>query len=73
MGFKPVARVKQQYNIHNSYFLYPEESAIQGSTTVLTALYRELLAQSKAAICRFIPRVNSAPAFVALLPMVEQL
>ena len=43
---------------------------IKGSTTLLTALHREMLAAGKIAVCRFIPRINSAPSFVALQAQV---
>ena len=26
MGFKPIEKLKAQYNVHNSYFLYPDDS-----------------------------------------------
>ena len=28
MGFKPVSTVKPQYNVHNGYFIYPDDSVI---------------------------------------------
>ncbi|PIK56415.1 putative X-ray repair cross-complementing protein 6 [Apostichopus japonicus] len=44
-----------------------------GSTTLFNALLKKSLSRDVIAICRFIPRRNSAPQFVALLPQEEEL
>ena len=36
-----------------------------------TALYREMLAAGKTAVCRFIPRINASPSFVSLVAQQE--
>lgn len=52
-------------------FLYPSDVAVDGSTTVFTALWQRMLARKVAALARFEPRSTSAPHIVALIPESE--
>jgi ATP-dependent DNA helicase 2 subunit 1 len=38
IGFKPKERLKRHFNTKNTQFIYPDESAIRGSTTCFRAL-----------------------------------
>lgn len=73
MGFKPSSALKAHYNIKTANFIYPDETVVVGSSVLFNALLTRLSALDKVAICRFIPRVNAAPRFVALLPQLEVL
>ena len=68
MGFKPRSALKVFHNIKHSYFIYPDEKRIVGSSQVADALIKELLRDDKIAIVRFIPRDNSVVRFCALIP-----
>ena len=68
MGFKPRSCLKVFHNIKHSYFIYPDEKRIVGSASVSDALIKEMLADDKIAIVRFIPRDNSVVRFCALVP-----
>ena len=68
MGFKPRSSLKVHHNIKHSYFIYPDEKRVTGSSQVLDALIKEMIAEDKIAIVRFIPRDNSVVRFCALLP-----
>ena len=43
---------------------------IQGSSKLFAALLRQCLARKVIAICRYIPRANASPVFVAMVPQV---
>lgn len=44
-----------------------------GSTTLFNALLTKCLEKGAMAICRYIPRQNNPPRFIALVPQEEQL
>lgn len=46
---------------------------IKGSSTLFKALLDRCLARDVVAICRYIPRQNAQPFFVALVPQAEKL
>lgn len=73
MGFKPRAALKVFHNIKHSYFVYPDEKRVTGSSQVIDALTQEMLREDKIAIVRFIPRDNSVVRFCALVPQQEKL
>lgn len=73
MGFKPRSSVKTYHHIRPAQFLYPSEKSVSGSTTLFSALLGRCIAKDVVPICRFIPRRNSPPRFVALLPQEEEI
>lgn len=73
MGFKPRTALKPYLHVRPAQFIFPDETSIQGSTTLFNALLKKCLARDVVAICRFIPRRNSPPRFVALLAQDEEL
>ncbi|XP_074637698.1 X-ray repair cross-complementing protein 6-like [Acropora palmata] len=73
MGFKPRSSVKTYHHIRPAQFLYPSEKSVSGSTTLFSALLGRCIARDVVPICRFIPRRNCPPRFVALLPQEEEL
>ena len=68
MGFKPKNYLKVYHNVKHSYFIYPDEKRVTGSSQVLDALIKELIREDKIAIVRFIPRDNTVVRFCALVP-----
>jgi len=71
MGFKPRSRVKAYHNIRSSYFLYPDDERVSGSSQVVDAMIKQMIAKDKIAIVRFVPRATSAVRFCALFPQKE--
>ena len=69
MGFKPRSALKVFHNIKHSYFIYPDEKRITGSSQTLI---NEMIEEDKIAVVRFIPRDNSVVRFCALLPQKEK-
>ena len=59
MGFKPKSALKIYHNIKHSYFIFPDEKKTKGSQQCTDALIKEMLAQDKIAIVKFIPRENA--------------
>ncbi|XP_050980973.1 X-ray repair cross-complementing protein 6 isoform X2 [Labeo rohita] len=73
MGFKPMDRLKLHHHIRPALFIYPEEEQISGSSCMFTALLLKCSEKNVFALCRYIPRRNTPPRFVALVPQREEL
>jgi ATP-dependent DNA helicase 2 subunit 1 len=67
MGFKPKSYLKVYHNIKHSYFMYPDEKKTKGASQCTDALIKEMIAQDKIAIVKFIPRENSQVKFCAMI------
>ncbi|XP_047536070.1 X-ray repair cross-complementing protein 6 [Vanessa atalanta] len=69
LGFKPATIVcKEKWYLKMGYFLFPNESIIEGSTVAFKALHRACKDMDMVAICVLSPRVNAKPLIVALSP-----
>lgn len=73
MGFKPLVMLKKHHYLRPSLFVYPEESLVNGSSTLFSALLTKCLEKEVIAVCRYTPRKNTPPYFVALVPQEEEL
>ncbi|XP_078388137.1 X-ray repair cross-complementing protein 6 [Cetorhinus maximus] len=73
IGFKPLSLLKKHHYVRPSQFIYPEETLIAGSTTLFSALLTKCLEKEVYAVCRYTPRRNTPPRFVALVPQEEEL
>ncbi|KAG8517881.1 X-ray repair cross-complementing protein 6 [Galemys pyrenaicus] len=73
IGFKPLIMLKQHHYLRPSLFVYPEESQVNGSSTLFSALLTKCLEKEVVALCRYTPRQNVPPYFVALMPQEEEL
>ena len=71
MGFKDRSRIKNYMSVRASYFLYPEEARIRGSSQVFHSLVVSMTKLDKVAIVRFLPRQGSIVRFAALVPSME--
>ncbi|XP_078060896.1 X-ray repair cross-complementing protein 5-like isoform X2 [Mustelus asterias] len=73
IGFKPLSLLKKHHHIRSPQFIYPDETLITGSTTLFSALLTKCLEKDVYAVCRYTPRRNTPPRFVALVPQEEAL
>ncbi|KAM5175628.1 X-ray repair cross-complementing protein 6 isoform 1-T9 [Callospermophilus lateralis] len=73
LGFKPLLMLKKHHYLRPSLFVYPEESLVNGSSTLFSALLTKCLEKAVLAVCRYTPRKNTPPYFVALVPQEEEL
>uniref|UniRef100_A0A8D2DPW6 X-ray repair cross-complementing protein 6 n=1 Tax=Sciurus vulgaris TaxID=55149 RepID=A0A8D2DPW6_SCIVU len=73
LGFKPLLMLKKHHYLRPSLFVYPEESLVNGSSTLFSALLEKCLEKAVIAVCRYTPRKNIPPYFVALVPQEEEL
>ncbi|XP_004700745.1 X-ray repair cross-complementing protein 6 [Echinops telfairi] len=73
IGFKPLLMLKKHHYLRPSLFVYPEEALVNGSTTLFSALLTKCLEKEVMALCRYVPRKNSPPHFVTLVPQEEEL
>ncbi|ELW64430.1 X-ray repair cross-complementing protein 6 isoform X2 [Tupaia chinensis] len=73
IGFKPLVMLKKHHYLRPSMFVYPEETLVNGSSTLFSALLSKCLEKEVVAVCRYTPRKNTPPYFVALVPQEEEL
>lgn len=72
IGFKPQDMLPMWASVKKSTFIYPSESDYVGSIRVFAALWQKLLDDKKMGLAWYIPRTNSKPALVAILPSEEK-
>uniref|UniRef100_A0A1B0DAJ8 ATP-dependent DNA helicase 2 subunit 1 n=1 Tax=Phlebotomus papatasi TaxID=29031 RepID=A0A1B0DAJ8_PHLPP len=68
LGFKPRSAIQVRHYLKNGSFIYPDESAIAGSTKLFRALWKRCLDREVVPICVMTLRHKSDPGYVALLP-----
>ncbi|CAH0695951.1 unnamed protein product [Spodoptera exigua] len=69
LGFKPASVMKKEkWYLKSSYFLFPNESIIEGSVVAFKALHQACMEMNTVAICVLCTRVNARPFIVALSP-----
>ncbi|XP_004675683.1 PREDICTED: X-ray repair cross-complementing protein 6 [Condylura cristata] len=73
IGFKPLVMLKLHQYLRPCLFVYPEESQVNGSSTLFSALLTKCLEKKVVALCRYTARQNVPPYFVALMPQEEEL
>ncbi|KAJ8717324.1 hypothetical protein PYW08_005723 [Mythimna loreyi] len=74
LGFKPVSIMcKEKWYFKSGYFLFPNETIIEGSTVAFKALHQACTEMEKVAICVLCTRVNARPTIVALCPTSKPL
>ena len=59
-------------NMRPSYFIYPSDAAVTGSTRTFASLHKKLLKDDLMALAWLIPRRNQAPVFAAVIPQAEE-
>ncbi|EME45526.1 hypothetical protein DOTSEDRAFT_170971 [Dothistroma septosporum NZE10] len=72
IGFKPISLLPMWASVDKSTFIYPSEDGWVGSTRVFSALHQKLLKDDKMGLAWYIPRKNSVPKLVAVIPGVEE-
>eukprot|EP00927_Polykrikos_kofoidii_P066420 TRINITY_DN62017_c0_g1_i1.p1 TRINITY_DN62017_c0_g1~~TRINITY_DN62017_c0_g1_i1.p1 ORF type:complete len:645 (-),score=103.23 TRINITY_DN62017_c0_g1_i1:96-2030(-) len=72
LGFKSADKIKAHHRVYHSYFLFPNERAIGGSTAFIAALIDALLLKKQVALVRYIPRRSSQPVLAAMFPQAER-
>lgn len=73
LGFKPLSYLKPYMFVKPGHFLYPDEKAIEGSTTLFGTLLTKCLEKKKFMLCEIIARTNVSPRLVAMCPQEEEL
>lgn len=71
IGFKPRSSLKDYHNMKHASYIFPDEVAVRGSSTVYAALLQKMLEMDKIAICKMTARSNASLRLVALLPVRE--
>ena len=73
LGFKPMSTLRFWDNLRPSYFIYPSDAAVTGSTRTFASLQKKLLKDNLMGLAWLIPRRNQAPVFAAVIPQAEEL
>lgn len=75
LGFKPNDDkvLRFWYNMRPSYFIYPSDAAVTGSTRTFASLHKKLLKDNLMGVGWLIARRNQSPVFVAIVPQAEEL
>jgi ATP-dependent DNA helicase 2 subunit 1 len=55
-----------------SYFIYPSDATVTGSTRTFASLHKKMLKDELMALAWLIPRRNQAPVFAAVIPQTEE-
>ena len=71
VGFKSRSSLKAHQNLRPSYFIYPDEKIMKGSSQTFHAMIKSLIKKDKYALVRFVPRECATMRFWALLPQEE--
>ena len=72
LGFKSIESIKPYYNVHESYFIYPNELFSNGSGNLVDAMIKQMLNKNKCAIVKFVSREGSVVKICALMPQAEK-
>ncbi|CAD8142730.1 unnamed protein product [Paramecium pentaurelia] len=72
IGFKSSSALKDYHNYRASYFLYPDDEHVNGSSQFFDALIQQMILKEKIGIVRLVPKQGSQVRFCALLPQAEQ-
>ncbi|EME29814.1 ATP-dependent DNA helicase 2 subunit 1 isoform 1 [Galdieria sulphuraria] len=72
IGFENKNKLKWQYNMRPSYFLYPSDHTIKGSQLLMAVLWKQMLQENQIAIVRVCFRRTSHPRLAALVPQDEK-
>lgn len=58
IGFKPKNLIKPYFNLRTSYFIYPDEEHISGSSQFFDSLINDLTERNLVGIVKLVPRNN---------------
>lgn len=72
LNFQPTESVEPHHRIFHSYFVYPNEKGVKGSSALCQSLIDVMIARRLVAIVRYIARRNAEAALVALVAQAEE-
>lgn len=73
LGFKDRESFSELDFSKSGAFLYPDEENIKGSSLLFRGLWEQCIKKEKIALCAFKLKRNTAPCYVALLPLQKTL
>lgn len=71
--FAPQSVITPDLNICSPYFLFPDDKRVQGSSSLFTAMVRDMAQMGLVAIVQFVRSAASMPRIGALMPQTEVL
>jgi len=72
LGFKPKESLPMHYTVEQSFYLYPNEEKIKGSTAAFASLHAAMLRKGLLAIGELLTRVSATSRLVAIFPQEEK-
>jgi len=72
LGFKDLDQLAIEDSVKHSMFIYPDETAYEGSTRTFSALLQTMVEKQKMALVLGLFRRNSSPAFYAMIGQVRK-
>ena len=68
LGFKPKDSLPMHYTVEKSFYLYPNEQKVKGSTAAFANLHASMLRKGVLAIGELLTRVTATSRLVAIFP-----
>jgi ATP-dependent DNA helicase 2 subunit 1 len=72
LGFKEKNAVPLHYTVDKSYFLYPNDEKVTGSTVAFANLHASMIRKGVVAIGELLTKVTATSRLVAIYPQVEE-
>lgn len=63
LGFQSITELKKHWMVKQSYFLYPSESKIKGSTKLFRVLWKRCLDKQVYALCALVMQQKTSPRY----------
>lgn len=72
LGFKPKDSLPMHYTVENSFYLYPNDEKVKGSTAAFANLHAAMIRKGVLAIGELMTRVTATSRLVAIFPQKEE-
>jgi len=71
--FMPLAELRLDLQVESSYFIYPDEALVKGSSALFQMLLTDLIEKKLCAVVRFNRNFNAPAVMAALIPQLEKI
>jgi ATP-dependent DNA helicase 2 subunit 1 len=72
LGFKEMNAIPLHYTVDKSYFLYPQDEKVTGSTMAFANLHASMIRKGVMAIGELLTKVTATSRLIAMYPQVEE-
>lgn len=71
--FMPLTELRLDLQVESSYFIYPDEALVKGSSALFQMLLTDLIEKKLCAVVRFNRNFNAPAVMAALIPQLEKI